>query len=315
MTASIHRVTVVGCGLIGAGWATWFLAKGLTVTCTDAAAGIQERLGKQVAAHLSDLGHAHADRERMLARLRFETDLARAVANADWIQENVAENLALKRMTLADIDEHAPPEAVIASSTSSLKVSDLQFGLSRPDRIVAGHPFLPVTLIPLVEVAGGSQTSPAAMEAAMEFYRHIGKRPVRLRREITGHIANRLQAALMREAFFLLQQGVASASDIDLAITAGPGQRWVATGPIVSHQLAGGEGGARQAFANLGDALRTMWADLGSPRLTSELEAIVIAGAQDCLAEKSQAQWAEERRRMLLAVQREKALLNTADSQ
>jgi 3-hydroxyacyl-CoA dehydrogenase len=250
-----------------------------------------------------------------MERLHFVVNLAKAVATADWIQENAPENVELKRQVINRIDASASADVVIASSTSSIKVSDLQREMSRPERLVAGHPFLPVTLIPLVEVAGGEATSTAFVDTAMAFYRSVGKVPIRLNREITGHVANRLQAALMREAFYLLQEGIASASDIDIALTEGPGPRWAATGPFVSHLLAGGEGGARQAFINLGEAMKNMWEDLGATVLTPALEALVIAGAEECLAHKSQAQWAEERLRIVRAIQREKALLAKGEQQ
>jgi len=315
MKSPICHVTVVGCGLIGTGWASWFLNRGLNVICSDPVSGDWQRLRQRVSTQLAEIGHDEGAREQMLSRLRLEPEIEQAVAAAEWIQESVPEDLEVKRKALARIDHAASSHAVIASSTSSLKISDLQRGLSHPERLVAGHPFLPVPLIPLVEVAGGVHTSASSIDLAMAFYEFVGKRPIRLRKEVNGHVANRLQAALMREAFYLLQEGVASARDIDLALTEGPGQRWVATGPFVSHQLAGGEGGARQAFANLGEALRTMWSDLGSPTLTAELQATVIAGSEECMADKSQEKWAEERRRLVRAVQREKALLEKERSQ
>lgn len=314
MRSTIDRVAVVGCGLIGSGWTSWFLSRGLRVTCYDTADGSEPRVRQAVAAHLTQMGVADdVQRRLMLTRLNFEAHLGEAVSNARWIQENAPEDVRLKREVIAAIDQAALPEAVIASSTSSIKMSDLQIGMSHPDRLVAGHPFLPVPLIPLVEVAGGSATSAAAIDAAMAFYRSVGKQPIRLNREITGHVANRLQAAVIREAFFLLQEGIASAPDIDLALTEGPGPRWAATGPFVSHLLAGGEGGARQAFANLGEALKAMWADLGAPVLTPELEALVVDGALECLAHKSATRWTEERLRVVQAVQREKALIAAED--
>jgi carnitine 3-dehydrogenase len=313
MRTPIDHVAVVGCGLIGSGWTSWFLSQGLTVACHDPAAGAETRLRQAVAADLSQMGLKDAAQRQLIARLSFEGDLAKAVSSAGWVQENAPENIQLKRDVIIRIDDAAPPDVVIASSTSSIKVSDLQTGMSHPARLVAGHPFLPVPLISLVEVAGGAATSAAVVTAAMDFYRSVGKQPIRLNREITGHVANRLQAALMREAFYLLQEGIASASDIDLALTEGPGPRWAATGPFVSHLLAGGEGGARQAFANLGGALKDMWADLGAAELTPKLEALVIAGAEECLARKPQARWAKERLKVVRAIQREKMLLAAED--
>lgn len=310
MNSSVNRVAIVGCGLIGRGWASWLLTRGVEVTCTDPAPGIGDLVVHDVAAQVTELGYAGAARDRLLARLHFEPVLTHAVASARWIQECVPEDAELKRTVLAHIDKAAAADTVIASSTSSLTISDLQRGLNRPERLVAGHPFLPVTLIPLIEVSGGRATADSAIDTAMAFYRSVGKRPIRLRKEMTGHIANRLQAAILREAFFLLQEGVASASDIDLAMAEGPAPRWVATGPFVSQHLAGGPGGARQAFANLGEALRTMWADLGSPCLTPKLQELVVAGTLESLAERSAAQWQERRRRLVRAIELEKTRLD-----
>ena len=305
----VGKVAVVGSGLIGAGWASWFLSRGLAVTCHDPAPGSETRARKAVADNLRSIGHPVAKQLQLMSNLSFEPDIEKAVAGAEWIQENAPEDLALKREVIRRIDGAAAPGVVIASSTSSIRMSQLQAGMTHPERLVAGHPFLPVYLIPLVEVAGGESTAVAAMDAAMDFYRSVGKQPIRLKREITGHVANRLQAALMREAFFMLQEGIASAEDIDLALTEGPGQRWAATGPFVSHALAGGEGGARQTFASLGAAMKNMWADLGAPTLTPELEALVVAGAQDILARKSPERWMAERLRVVRAIQKEKAAI------
>jgi 3-hydroxyacyl-CoA dehydrogenase len=312
MRADGH-IAVVGCGLIGSGWAAWFLSRGLTVVCQDPAPDAEARVRQAVAASLLQIGCSEAEADDALSRFSFEADLDKAVSGASWIQENAPEDVQLKRELIARIDRIAGPEVIIASSTSSIRMSDLQAGMSYPGRLVAGHPFLPVSLIPLVEVVGGAATSAAAVDAAMAFYKEIGKRPIRLNREIAGHVANRLQAAVLREAFFLLQEGVASAPDIDLALTEGPGPRWAATGPFVSQQLAGGAGGARQAFINLGAALKSMWDDLGTVTLTPELEALVVSGAGECLAQKSQDQWMEERLRVVRAVQREKMILDGED--
>ena len=313
---SIDRVTVVGCGLVGIGWAATFLVRGLQVTCTDPAAGAETRLREGVAADLRLLG---LDPERVaeaLDVLRFEPDLAKAVRDADWVQENGPENIAAKRELIAAISRAAPDRAVIASSSSSITVSAMQTDATGPERVVLGHPFIPVPLMALVEVAGGKLTAPDAIEKAIAFYRSIGKSPIRLKREMPGHVGNRLQAALMREAFYLLQEGVASVEDIDLAVTEGPGARWVVSGPFISHHLAGGAGGARRAFDHLGPALQAMWADLGAPDLTAELQQKTIEGIAQSLGERGAQERADERVHVLHAIREAKRIFRerTADN-
>lgn len=304
---SPHKIAIVGCGNIGAGWAAIMAARGLRVACTDPAPGAEARLRAAVAAELATLG---LDPEQIAAAegcLSFTPDLAAALDGCEWVQENAPEALDLKRGILRAIDALVPPSVVIASSTSGIMPSVLQAGLSHPERLIAGHPFLPVSLIALVEVVGGSLTSPAVVDRAMAFYAAIGKAPVRVVRERTGHIANRLQAAVMREAFHLLAEGIASAADIDRALTEGPGQRWAATGPFVSQHLAGGPGGAAATFAHLGDALRAMWADLGAPTLDAALQQTVEAGIAELLAETPAEEWAARRTNILTLLARAKS--------
>ncbi len=316
MTIPAQPVAIVGCGLIGSGWAAWFVSRGIPVVCHDADPTAQHRLEQAIANGLALIEPApgvQVNPSAAMALVRFEADLAKAVADAGWIQENAPENVALKRELLARIDRFARPDAIIASSTSSIPMSDIALDMAHPERLVAGHPFLPVPLVPLVEVVGGTATTPATLDAAMAFYSAVGKQPIRLHREIVGHVANRLQAAVMREAFFLLEQGVASSADIDLALTAGLGPRWAATGPFISHDLAGGTGGAAQAFANLGEALGRMWDDLGTVALTPELKALVVAQTDARLDAKPRHRWLDERVRIAQAIQREKTLLAGED--
>jgi 3-hydroxyacyl-CoA dehydrogenase len=293
------RVAVVGCGQIGAGWAAYFLSRGLHVSCTDPAAGAESRLLATVRTDLASIGLGDEQIGEAVQRLSFTAQLEHALEASEWVQENAPENWALKREVIRSIDAASPASVIIASSTSGIMPSQLQVGLKHPERVIAGHPFLPVPLIGLVEVVGGSLTSAVTIDAAMAFYTSIGKVPIRVRREVVGHVANRLQAALMREAFFLLDHGVASAAEIDLAITEGPGQRWAATGPLISHDLAGGAGGGAAAFANLGDSLRAMWADLGSPSLDDELEAKILSGIAEILAKTPGSVWLERRAQVL----------------
>ena len=305
---SIDRVSVVGCGLVGIGWAATFLARGLQVTCTDPAPGAEGRLREGVAADLCHLQIRSGLSAKAIDALRFEPDLAKAVRDADWVQENGPEAVDAKRDLIAAISRGAPDNAVIASSSSSITVSAMQTEANRPERVVLGHPFIPVPLMALVEVAGGDLTAPATLDRAMAFYRSLGKSPIRLKREVPGHVGNRLQAALMREAFHLLQEGVASVEDIDLAVTEGPGARWAVSGPFISHHLAGGAGGARRAFEHLGPALQAMWANLGTPSLTAELQQKALEGIAQSLAARGALEPAEERALVLHAIREAKKI-------
>ena len=300
MDSTVKRVAVVATGVIGQSWAACFLARGLEVAATDPAPGAEERLREAVAAHWPALERQGLALGAGLDRLRFHPRLEDAVAQADFVQENGPERLELKADLLRRIDEAAPPQSIIASSSSGLPVSAMQAHCSRPERVVLGHPFNPPHLIPLVEVGGGEHTAPQAVAAAMAFYARLGKRPIHVRREVKGHIANRLQAALWREAFHLVQQGVASVADIDTAITQGPGLRWALFGPFANLHLSGGEGGMAHLLEHLGGPIEDWWHELGSPQLTPALRRQVTEGVQEALHGRTPAQWAQARDGLLV---------------
>lgn len=201
---------------------------------------------------------------------------------------------------MARIDAALPPHIIIASSSSGLLMSRLQSACSHPERCVIGHPFNPPHLIPLVEVVGGERTAPATIERAMQFYASIGKRPIHIRREVAGHVANRLQAALWREAVHLVASGVASVADIDAAISEGPGLRWALMGPHLTFHLAGGVGGMAHFLDQLGPPVESWWADLGAPRLTQATSAALTAGVADETAGRDIELLAAERDRFLI---------------
>jgi len=275
----VRRVAVVGTGTIGGSWTANFLARGLEVQATDPAPDAEARLRRFVEAcwpalaRLSDLPAAPPH-----DLLTFCADPESAVAGVDFVQENAPEREDIKQALLARIDAVLPPEIVIASSSSGLLISRLQAACRHPERCVIGHPFNPPHLIPLVEVVGGERTAPAAVEQAMAFYAAIGKRPIHIRREVAGHVANRLQAALWREAVHLVASGVASVADVDTAISEGPGLRWALMGPHLTFHLAGGEGGMPHFLDQLGPPLEGWWDDLGQPSLTAEVRDALIAG-------------------------------------
>lgn len=306
----IRRVAVIGTGVIGASWATCFLAAGREVVAADPAPDAEAALRATVAAQwpaMEAMGLASgASRDR----LRFASSPEEAVAEADFVQENGPERLELKRELFARLDAAAPAAAILATSSSTIMVSEFQDACARhPGRVVLGHPFNPPHLIPLVEVAGGTATSAEAVERALAFYRAIGKHPVHLRREVRGHVANRLQAALWQEAFHLVASGVASVADVDAAIAHGPGLRWALLGPFLNLHLSGGSGGIGALFGKpLWQATENMWRDLGRASVDEALGAQVAEGVAEELAARDQAEVVRQRDKALLALLRLKSV-------
>lgn len=277
----IRRVGVVGTGVIGASWAAFFLARGLDVTATDPAPGAEQRLRDAVQRHWPTMQRMGLAEGASPDRLHFEPALERALQGCDFVQESGPERADFKAELYARMDAATPPHVLLASSSSGLPVSGMQVRCEAPERVVLGHPFNPPHLIPLVEVGGGEATAPESIRRTMDFYASLGKRPIHVRREILGHIANRLQAALWREAFHLVDQGVASVADIDTAIAHGPGLRWALMGPFMNLHLSGGDGGMAHLLDHLGGPIESWWRDLGDPSMTEALEARVVQGVAD----------------------------------
>jgi 3-hydroxyacyl-CoA dehydrogenase len=266
--AKVAQVAVLGAGTIGASWTAQFLARGLAVAVYDPAPDGEERVREFVARAWPALERLGLSDNADPSRVSFHDDPAAAVAGAALVQENGPENLELKRSLFAALDAALAPDAVVASSTSGLMPSELQAGRRGPERYVVGHPFNPPHLIPLVEVVGGRATDPAVIDWTAEFYAALGKRPIRIRREVPGHVANRMQVALYREAIHLVLEDVASIADVDAAIAYGPGLRWAFMGPHMAHHLAGGRGGLRHLLEHIGPGIERWWNDLGRPDLT-----------------------------------------------
>ncbi len=256
-------VAIIGTGVIGGSWAVHFLGQGYRVIAKDPAPGAEGRLRQLVDEFWPDVEALGLTPGASRDNLRFTPDMAEAVGQAQFIQESGPERLEVKHVLLAEIESHAPADTLIASSSSGLLVSDIQQGARHPERIVLGHPFNPPHLIPLVEVLGGRQTAEACVDQAIRFYASTGKKPIRIRKEVKGHIANRLQVALWREAFSLVQRGVASVQDIDTAIAWGPGLRWALLGPFLNLHASGGDGGITHTLQHLGPAQREWARDLG----------------------------------------------------
>jgi carnitine 3-dehydrogenase len=269
----IRRAAVIGTGIIGASWATCFLAHGLDVTAFDPRDGAETSLRETIAAQWPAMQAIGLAPDASPERLKFVASPEEAAAEAHFVQENTPERLETKREMFRRLDAVAPGTAILASSSSTLMASEFQDACGRhPERVVLGHPFNPPHLIPLVEVGGGKATSAQAIERALRFYRAIGKHPIHLRKEVRGHIANRLQAALWQEAFHLVASGVASVADVDAAISEGPGLRWALFGPFLNLHLAGGPPGIGELFDKpLWQATEAIWRDLGRVSVDAEL--------------------------------------------
>ena len=281
MRGEVRRVAVIGAGTIGASWTAWFLSRGLEVVASDPSPGAPALIRRMVENAWPGLAQLGALPGADPGNWRFEPDPVRAVEGADFVQESAPERLDVKQPLLAAIDAVLPADVVIASSTSGLLASQLSATCAHPERVVIGHPFNPPHLIPLVEVVGGAKASPEAVAAAMDFYRIIGKHPIALAKEVPGHLANRLQAALWREAVHLVAEGVATVADVDAAISEGPGLRWALMGPHLTFHLAGGEGGMQHFLNHLLPAMRGWWADLGRPDVDAALGAALVAGVAE----------------------------------
>jgi len=280
--AGFRRVAVVSTGVIGASWAAHFLARGLDVVATDPAPEAEERLRADVAAHWPVLERIGLAEGASVDRLTFTADPAEAARDADFVQENGPERDDVKHALFAVLDAAARPDVVLASSSSGLLPSVIARGAPKhPERVLVGHPFNPPHLIPLVEVVPGEKTSDDAVATAMAFYDAVGKRPIRVRQEVPGHIANRLQAALWQEAYSLVERGVATVADVDTAISQGPGLRWAILGPFANKHLSGGPGGLRHDLEHLGPPTEAWWRDLRSVTLTPDLVDKLVAGMDE----------------------------------
>ncbi|MBL6458471.1 3-hydroxyacyl-CoA dehydrogenase [Belnapia sp. T6] len=288
----IRRIAVIGAGTIGASWAAWFLSRGLEVVVSDPSPAAPDLVRRMVETAWPVLGAVPGADP---ARWRFEADPVQAVAGCDAVQENAPERYEVKQPLLQAISAALPANALILCSSSGLLVSRLSEGCTHPERVVIGHPFNPPHLIPLVEVVGGTTASREAVQAAVEFYRAIGKHPITLNKEVPGHLANRLQAALWREAVHMVAEGVASVADVDAAIAQGPGLRWALMGPHATFHLAGGEGGYEHFMRHLMPAVTSWWESLGNPVVTPALQQALIAGVAEETGGRPIAELAAER--------------------
>jgi len=302
-TKSIRHITIVGTGVIGASWTSLFLAKGLQVVATDPAPNAEAALRKFVETAWPALQRLGLSSGASQSNLKFTADLAQAVAGADLVQENGPERIDFKRKLYAQLDELLPPDVIIASSSSGLTMSEIQVGAaSHPERCVIAHPFNPPHLIPLVEIVGGVKTSEETVRRAWDFYAGIGQRPVRLNKEMPGHVANRLQAALGREVYYLVAEGVVSAADVDTALCWGPGLRWGIMGNMMLNHLGGGAGGIEHFFQQFTGPMTAWWKTLGSPELTPELQKKLVDSVRAEVGSRTIAELEAERDGTLLGL-------------
>ncbi|AAU48452.1 3-hydroxyacyl-CoA dehydrogenase NAD-binding domain-containing protein [Burkholderia pseudomallei] len=291
----IQRIAVVGAGVIGASWTAFYLSKGFDVAVTDPAPGARERLDAALANFLGERAGTLA------SRVAFEPTLDAALEGADFVQENGPERLDFKRELYRRIDARLPAHVLVASSSSGLKMSDIQTACdAHPQRCLVAHPFNPPHLIPLVELVGGAATSADAIARAKRFYDSLGKVTIVLNKERAGHVANRLAAALFREVYYLVGEGVVSVEDADKAVSWGPGLRWGLMGQSLVYHLGGGEGGIAHFLEHLSGPMASWWNDLGAPSFSPDVDRQLIDALREIQGAHSMRELGAERDRLLV---------------
>jgi carnitine 3-dehydrogenase len=298
----VKHVTSIGAGPIGAGWAAHFLARGYDVTAYLHDRNEEDKFMSVVNTAwpcLIDLGLADG---ASMDRLTITDDLAKATKDAQFIQESAPERLPIKQDLYETLGRITAPDVVIASSTSGLPMTDIQATCSTPERCVVGHPFNPPYLLPLVEVIGGNKTTDDALDWAMDFYATAGKEPVRLKKEIPGFIATRLQEALWREALHMVANGEATPEDIDRALRFGPAPRMAVQGQCMAFHVACGAGGMATNLDQFGPALKLPWTRLEAPELTQELRDAMVDGCNAMTEGKDFEDMAADRDRRIVAI-------------
>src|ERR1035441_3602482 len=299
----VRTLGLLGTGVIGGGWAARVLHFGIDVIAADVKPEMEEWIRGAVANAEPALARLTFAPLPPKGKLSFTTDLKVMAQRADFIQENIPEQLPLKQRMLAEVSRHAAPDVIIASSTSGLTPSDLQREMVAPERFLVAHPFNPVYLLPLVELVGGEKTAPATIEAAAKFFTYIGMHALRVRREVPGHLTDRLQEALWREILHMVNDGVATTGELDDSIIYGPGLRWAAMGTNMIYHLAGGESGMRHMLAQFGPCLKWPWTKLEAPELTETLIDRMVEGTQAQAAGRSIRELERLRDDYLVAIQ------------
>ena len=303
MTKHIHRIAIVGTGVIGASWAALYLAKGFEVVASDPAPGAEQRLRDFIAKSWPALERLGLAASASQSNLSFNEKLVEALEGVDFVQENGPERIDFKQKLYGEMDALLPPDVIIASSSSGLPMSEIQKGATaHPERCVIGHPFNPPHLIPLVEIVGGKLTSEETIQRADDFYTSIGKDTVRIKKELPGHVANRLQAALAREVYYLVATDVLSAEDVDTAVSSGPGLRWALMGNMMTNHLAGGQGGIEHFFEQFAAPLQASFKGLGNPELTPEVQQKLVDSVHEEVGPRTIGELEAERDQLLLGL-------------
>lgn len=283
MRTQVKTVALIGAGVIGSGWAARLLANGLQVRVWDPATNAESSMHSRLHAAWAVLEDRGVSLQQALDNLRFVSTVEECVSDVDLVQESAPENLALKIELHAQISAAAPADAFIASSTSGLLPSDFYVNARHPERCLVAHPFNPVYLLPLVEIVGGKHTSAEVLDAATELYLSLGMKPLRVRQEVPGFIADRLMESMWREALHMINDGVATPSEIDDAVRFGCGLRWAFMGSFLTFSLAGGNQGMRHFMKQFGPALKLPWTYLQAPELTDTLLDRVVEGSEPLL--------------------------------
>lgn len=303
MSDSSKTVAVVGAGLIGCSWTSLFLSCGYQVQLYDPRPNTEDTIRqflKDMRPSLSSLGYDCSSFNA--PSLTVCNDVGEAVAGAFLVKECIPERLELKQALYAEIEPFLGKNAIIATSSSGLKLSDLQELMEDPSRLIIAHPFNPPHLIPLVELYGNERTAPFVIPSARAFFEACGKVCIELKREVPAHVANRLQAALWREAIYLVAEGVVSVEDVDKAVWAGPGLRWAVMGPHMLLNLGGGAGGMKAYIDQFADSYAAWWDDLGKPKLDEKTVEALISGLSDEINGRDYLELRELRDEKLLAV-------------
>ena len=300
---NVKTLGLLGTGVIGGGWAARALHFGINVIAADVKPEMEEWIRGAVANAEPALARLTFAPLPPKGKLTFTTDVRVMAQQADFIQENIPEQLPLKQCMLAEVSRHAAADVVIASSTSGLTPTDLQRDMVMPERFCVAHPFNPVYLLPLVELVGGAKTVQATIDAAAKYFTYIGMHPLHVRREVPGHLTDRLQEALWREILHLVNDGVATTGELDESIIYGPGLRWAAMGTNLIYHLAGGESGMRHMLAQFGPCLKWPWTKLEAPELTEELIDRMVEGTERQAAGRSIRELERLRDDYLVAIQ------------
>jgi carnitine 3-dehydrogenase len=303
----VRRIAIVGTGVIGASWSAYYLARGFDVVATDPAPKAETNLRKYVDEAWPLLTRIGLSEGASRDRLTFTKDMAQALGGADFVQENGPERPDFKIKLFAEMDAATPVDSIIASSSSGITPSVMQSKCTHPERILVGHPFNPPHVIPLVEVVGGAKTSAEAVKRAMAFYTSIGKKAIHLKKEMPGHVANRLQGALYREVLYLIEQGVLSVEEADDAVSYGPGLRWGVMGPSLQWHLGGGQGGIQHFMEHLLPGMVQTWKLLGTPTVTAELQRTLADGVLHEAAGRPVEELAQEENETLVGLLRLRA--------